>query len=91
MNNVVKKLPTSLQKLKPFVFVLSSRLQRFNKLFSKCGMRQQINTDDILSVLQSIKDRPCQISTEEAESLVKAILDWVVDDPSRMNDGDVHR
>ena len=77
------------QILKPFVFVLPSRLQKFNKVFSKCGMRQQINTDDVLSVLQSIKDRPCQISAEEAWSLVKAILDWVVDDPSRMNDGDV--
>ena len=81
--------PTFRQSLEPFVFTLSNRLQKFNKLFFKCGIHPQITTNHILSVLQSIKDRPDQISTEEAWSLVKAILDWVVDDPSRMNDGEL--
>ena len=85
----IKSNPTFRQSLEPFVFTLSNRLGKFNELFSKCGIHSQITTNHILSVLQSIKDRPDQISTEEAWSLVKAILDWVVDDPSRMNDGDV--
>ena len=85
----IRSNPTFRQSLEPFVFTLSNRLQKFNKLFLKCGIHPQITTNHILSVLQSIKDRPDQISTEEAWSLVKAILDWVVDDPSRMNDGDV--
>ena len=86
----IRSNPTFRQSLEPFVFTLSNRLQKFNKLFSKCGVNPQITTNHILSVLQSIKDRPNQISTEEAWSLVKAILDWVVDDLStRMNDGDV--
>ena len=86
----IRSNPTFRQSLEPFVFTLSNRLQKFNKLFSKCGIHPQITTNHILSVLQSIKDRPDQISTEEAWSLVKAILDWVVDDLSkRMNDGDV--
>ena len=83
----IKSNSTFRQSLEPFVFTLSNRLQKFNELFSKCGIHPQITTNHILSVLQSIKDRPDQISTEEAWSLVKAILDWVVDDPSRMNDG----
>ena len=86
----IRSNPTFRQSLEPFVFTLSNRLGKFNKLFSKCGIHPQITTNHILSVLHSIKDRPDQISTEEAWSLVKAILDWVVDDPStRMNDGDV--
>ena len=85
----IRSNPTFRQSLEPFVFSLSNRLQKFKKLFSKCGIHPQITTNHILSVLQSIKDRPDQISTEEAWSLVKAILDWVVDDPSRMNDSDV--
>ena len=85
----IRSNPTFRQSLEPFVFILSSRLQKFNELFSKCGIHPQITTNHILSVLQSIKDRPNQISTEEAWSLVKAILDWVVDDPSRMNDGEL--
>ena len=83
----IRSNPTFRQSLEPFVFTVSNRLQKFNKLFSKCGIHPLITTNHILSVLQSIKDRPDQISTEEAWSLVKAILDWVVDDPSRMNDG----
>ena len=83
----IRSNPTFRQSLEPFVFTLSNRLQKFNKLFSKCGIHPQVTTNHILSVLQSIKDRPDQISTEEAWSLVKAILYWVVDDPSRMNDG----
>ena len=85
----IKSNPTFRQSLEPFVFVAQSRLQKFYQFFSKCGIQPQITTNHILSVLQSIKDRPGQISTEEAWSLVKAILDWVVDDTSRMNDGDI--
>ena len=85
----IRSNPTFRQSLEPFVFVVRSRMQKFNKLFSKCGIQQQIFANDVLSVLQSIKDRPDKISIEEAWSLVKAILDWIVDDPSRMNDGDV--
>ena len=61
-------------------------MQKFSKLFSKCGVHPQITINHILSVLHFIKDGPGQISTEEAWSLVKAILDWVVDKSSRMND-----
>ena len=85
----IRSNPTFRQSLEPFVFTVSNRLGKFNELFSKCGIHPQITTNHILSVLQSIKDRPDQISTEEAWSLVKAILDWVVDDPSRMNDGEL--
>ena len=85
----IRSNPTFKLSLEPFVFVLTSRFRKFNKLFSKCGIQQQISPNDVLSVLQSIKDIQGQISTEEAWSLVKAILDWIVDDPSRMNDGDV--
>ena len=85
----IRSNPTFRQSLEPFVFTVSNRLQKFNKLFSKCGIHLQITTNHILSVLHSIKDRPDQISTEEAWSLVKAILHWVVDDPSRMNDGEL--
>ena len=85
----IRSNPTFRQSLEPFVFTLPNRLQKFSKLFSKCGIHPQITTNHILSVLQSIKDRPGQISTEEAWSLVKTILDWVVDDPSRMNDGEL--
>ena len=85
----IRSNPTFRQSLEPFVFTLSNRLQKFNKLFSKCGIHPQITTNHILSVLFSIKDRPGQISTEEAWLLVKAILDWVVLDPSRMNDGEL--
>ena len=81
--------PTFRQSLEPFVFTLSNRLQKFNKLFLKCGIYPEITTNHILSVLRSIKDRPGQISTEEAWSLVKTILDWVIVDPSRMNDGEL--
>ena len=85
----IRSNPTFRQSLEPFVFTLSNRLQKFNKLFSKCGIHPQITINSILSVLHSIKDRPGQISTEGAWSLVKAILDWVEDDPSRMNDGEL--
>ena len=85
----IKSNPTFRQSLEPFVFTLSNRLQKFNKLFFKCGIHPQITTNHILSVLHSIKDRPGHISTEEAWSLVKAILDWVIVDPSRMNDGEL--
>ena len=85
----IRSNPTFRQSLEPFVFVIQSTLQKFYQFFSKCGIHLQITTNHILSVLQSIKDRPGQISTEEAWSLVKAILDWIIDDPSRMNDGDV--
>ena len=81
----IKSNPTFRQSLEPFVFTIPNRLQKFCELFSKCGIQPQITTNHILSVLKSIKDRPDQISTEEAWSLVKAILDWVVDDQSRIN------
>ena len=85
----IRSNPTFRQSLEPFVFTLSNRLQKFNKLFLKCGIHPQITTNHILSVLQSIKDRPGHINTEEEWSLVKTILDWVVVDPSRMNDGEL--
>ena len=85
----IRSNSTFRQSLEPFVFTLPNRLQKFKKLFSKCGIQPQITTNHILTVLQSIKDRPGQISTEEAWSLVKTILDWVVVDTSRMSDGEL--
>ena len=85
----IRSNPTFRQSLEPFVFTLPNRLQKFNKLFFKCGIDPQITTNHILSVLHSIKDRPGQISTEEAWSLVKTILDWVIVDTSRMNNGEL--
>ena len=69
--------------LEPFQFVISSRWQRFAKLFTMLGIAQQTTVAQIQNVLcQDLT----QVTCDEAWTIVKSILDWTVEDSSRSND-----
>ena len=77
--------------LEPFILVLPLSLQRFSDLFVKCGVSRKVTPGQILSVLKSIKElaNSDEVQPDEAWSVVKAILDWVAKDASRINEGTV--
>ena len=64
--------------IEPFIFVLSSRMQEFEKLLSEFGVVKNVTPVQILSVLQTIREQQHHISDHEARSTIKSILEWVV-------------
>ena len=70
--------PSFLLNLEPFIFVLSSNLKAFSALFLRCGVPGNVTTEQILSVLQSVRDSS-QLKEDEAWSKVRAVLDWIAD------------
>ena len=83
--------PSFRSNLEPFIFVLPSNLQRFSKLFTRCGVPAAVTAGQILSVLQSIKDNSSgtQVNDDVAWSIVRSILEWIADDTGRLNEGNV--
>ena len=79
--------PSFRASLEPFIFVLSASLQKYSQLFIECGVSPIITKGQIISVLQSIKDSSqcSQIEADDAWAIVKAILDWIADDISRLD------
>ena len=78
--------PSFRASLEPFQFILSSRWQRFSQLFTKLGVPQELTVDQIQNVLYSIKQNSTVVSSDVAWSIVKSILDWIVEDCLRIND-----
>ena len=78
--------PSFRASLEPFQFTLSSRWQRFSQLFTKLGVPQELTADQIQNVLYSIKQNSTVVSSDVAWSIVKSILDWIVEDCLRIND-----
>ena len=78
--------PSFRASLEPFQFVLSSRWQRFSQLFTKLGVPQELTVDQLQNVLYSIKQNSTVVSSDVAWSIVKSILDWIVEDCLRIND-----
>ena len=76
--------PSFLLNLEPFIFVLSSNLKAFSTLFLRCGVPCNVTTEQILSVLQSVRDSS-QLSDDEAWSKVRAVLDWIADNPDAIS------
>ena len=83
--------PSFRSSLEPFIFVLSSNLQKFSNLFIRCGIPDSVTASQILSVFKSIQDQSSssQITNDNAWSIVRAILDWIADDTNRMSEGSV--
>ena len=83
--------PSFRLSLEPFVYVLPSSLQKFSNLFTRCGVPYSVTASQILSVLESIQGQSgsSQITSDNAWSIVRAILDWIADDTDRMREGNV--
>ena len=64
--------------LEPFVYVLPSKMRKYEKLLCGFGVNQCVTTEQIISVLENIKKRSREIVNDEAWSLVRFILEWIV-------------
>ena len=73
--------PNFRQNLRPFIYTLPSSLYQSITLFRRAGVTEQVSSEQILSVL---KEDLTTISSSDAWSLVRAILNWAVD---MSNDG----
>ena len=80
--------PSFLLNLEPFIFVLPPSLRTFSSLFSRCGVPRNVTTEQILSILQSIRDSS-QLKEDEAWSKVRAVLDWIADNTGTMSKADI--
>ena len=69
--------------LEPFIFTLSHRIKKYSNLLTSCGVHKIVSNTQVLSVLTYIKaeDVDKHISRKTAWSLVKNILEWVVQNP----------
>ncbi|XP_019853193.1 PREDICTED: sacsin-like [Amphimedon queenslandica] len=82
--------PSFRSNLAPFIFVLPASLQKFSKLFIRCGVPVSITSKQIVSVLYLVRDQTChKLSADDAWLIVKSILDWVVEDINRMDEDDI--
>jgi sacsin len=74
--------------LEPHIFILPASLHQFKDLFIKCGVQPTLSTGQILSVLFNIKNNPQHFNGVNAWKFVKAILEWVADNPNELTDED---
>ena len=80
--------PSFLLNLEPFIFVLPPSLRTFSSLFSRCDVPHNVTTEQILSILQSVRDSS-QLKEDEAWSKVRAVLDWIADNTGTMSKADI--
>ncbi|XP_019859112.1 PREDICTED: sacsin-like [Amphimedon queenslandica] len=80
--------PSFLLNLEPFIFVLPQNLRVFSSLFSRCGVPHNVTTEQILSVLQSVRDSS-ELKEDEAWSKVRAVLDWIADNTGRVSKANI--
>ena len=64
--------------LEPFLYILPRKMQKYEKLFCRFGVSRLLQYEQIVSVLMSIKTNSMNISSNEAWTHVKSILDWLV-------------
>ncbi|XP_019859788.1 PREDICTED: sacsin-like, partial [Amphimedon queenslandica] len=89
LKELIDKCPEVLEPFdEPFVFVLPSNLRAFSSLFSKFGVPHNVTTEQILSVLQCVRDSS-ELKEDEAWSKVRAVLDWIADNTSTMSKADI--
>ena len=83
--------PSFRSNLEPFIFVLPSSLQGFSELFTRCSVPATVTADQILSVLQSIKDNSSgtQITDDVAWSIVRSIIEWIAENTDRIGDHNI--
>ena len=79
---VITPCPSFRASLEPFQFILSSRWQRFSQLFTKLRVPQELT---VQNVLYSIKQNSTVVSSDVAWSIVKSVLDWIVEDCLRIS------
>ena len=75
---VLNNNTTFMKSLEPFVYILPRKLSKYEELFVKFGVSRLLKHEQIVSVLMSIKANRMNISSNEAWTLVKSILDWLV-------------
>ena len=64
--------------LEPFHYILSRKMRKYEECFCRFGVSRLLQHEKIVSVLTSIKTNSMNISSNEAWTLVKSILDWLV-------------
>ena len=74
--------------LEPFIFTLSHRIKKYSNLLTSCGVHKSVSNTQVLSVLTDIKDDQ-YISNKNAWSLVKNILEWVVQNPDLIHQHEI--
>ena len=65
--------------LEPFVYILPKKLAKYEKLLCKFGVKEYVTSEQILFILESIKERTTDISSSDAWLMIKSILEWVVE------------
>ena len=64
--------------LEPFLYILPRKIRKYEDLFCRFGVSRLLQHEQIVSVLTSIKANCKNISSNEAWTIVKSILDWLV-------------
>ena len=64
--------------LEPFLYILPRKIRKYEDLFCRFGVSRLLQHEQIVSVLTSIKANRKNISSNEAWTIVKSILDWLV-------------
>uniref|UniRef100_A0A1X7TK44 Uncharacterized protein n=1 Tax=Amphimedon queenslandica TaxID=400682 RepID=A0A1X7TK44_AMPQE len=85
---VEDRAPMCIHVNEPFIFVLPQNLRVFSSLFSRCGVPHNVTTEQILSVLQSVRDSS-ELKEDEAWSKVRAVLDWIADNTGRVSKANI--
>ena len=64
--------------LEPYHYILPRKMRKYEEFFCRFGVSRLLQCEQIVSVLTSIKTNSMNISSNEAWTLVKSILDWLV-------------
>ena len=64
--------------LEPFHYILPKKMRKYEEFFCRFDVSRLLQNEQIVSVLTSIKTNSMNISSNEAWTLVKSILDWLV-------------
>ena len=72
--------------LEPFVYILPKKLAKYEKLLCQFGVKVSVTSEQILSILENIKERTTEISSSDAWLMIKNILEWVVETKYQSDD-----
>ena len=85
----LSQVPSFSFSLEPFLFIVHPKMKIFSELFGSCDVKEQLSTEQIISVLHQIKRFPTKVSSNRAWQIVQRILEWIAEDSSRQNQDDV--
>ena len=64
--------------LEPFIYILPKQLRKYEAFLCNFGVQKSVTANQIVSILESIRNKSENVASDKAWVIVRCILNWIV-------------